>query len=86
MGGGGGEGGGDANPPHVPLENDGLSGAVEVVCCSVLRCVLCVADALYSRYVAQEDDDLLGLLQCVAVCCGVLRCVAVCCRVSQCIV
>ena len=57
----------------------------EVVCCSVLRCVLCVADALYSRYAAREDDDLLGLLQCVAVCCGVLRCVTVCCRVSQCI-
>ena len=29
---------------------------------------------------------ILGVLQCVAVCCSVLQCVAVCCSVLQCAV
>jgi len=28
---------------------------------------------------------LVGVLQCVAVCCSVLQCVAVCCSVLQCV-
>jgi len=31
------------------------------------------------------DDDMISVLQCVAMCCSVLQCVAVCCSVFQCV-
>jgi len=49
------------------------------VCCSVLQGVAVRCSMLYPHIA-----HLLGMLQCVAVCCSVLQCVAVCCtRLSR---